>query len=335
MKLRTPSFWYGESGPDRIAARALAPAAKAYQFGRRLHAYGARTARAPLPVVCIGNLVAGGSGKTPAAILVAGLLRDAGVSRTPFFLSRGYGGFLKEALIRDDRQDWSVRDVGDEPLLLAPHAPVVIDANRFRGAQKAARNGADLVVMDDGMQNPGIIKDAMIVIIDGATGFGNKRLIPAGPLREPLKEGLQRGDAFVIVGEDATNVKSLLPPGKPVFEARLLPPSGYELDSRADYVAFTGIARPSKFRHTLEELGATLVGWHEFPDHHLFSSGELAGLIREADSLNAQLITTEKDHVRLRTLPGASRVEMLPVEMRLDNADKLVDVIARLLQGTR
>lgn len=289
---RTPDFWYKPRGWQSAL---LAPAAALYEFGRRHHARA--TPQSPvLPVICLGNIVAGGSGKTPAARALMTLALDEHIAAKPYFLTRGYGG--------------------DESRLLENHAPVIVDSDRLNGARRAAAAGADLVIMDDGFQNPHIRATLNIVVIDGAVAFGNECLIPAGPLREPLADGFARADAFIIVGADRHHVARRLPAGKPVFTAALRPRAGFSVINTHPYVAFAGLGRPQKFRDTLDECGVRVVAFVDFPDHHPYSRNDIKKLLQLGRTYNADLITTEKDAARL---PPDFTPAVLPIEMVFDD----------------
>jgi tetraacyldisaccharide 4'-kinase len=289
--MRTPAFWYR---PPGIAARLLAPVGAVWDaVGRRRLAAG-RPAAVGVPVVCVGNLVAGGAGKTPVALALAAALAGHGVQ----FLTRGYGGSEAGPLRVDpDRHDWTL--VGDEALLLASHAPTWVARDRVAGARAAAADGAGIVVMDDGFQNPGLAKDLSLLVVDGAAGFGNGRLIPAGPLRERIEAGLARADAVVVLGDDRAGVAARLPAGLPRLAARLEPsPESRQLRG-VRVLPFAGIGRPEKFFATCAGLGAAVVGTAAFPDHHPYRPEEIMAVVERAAALGAVPVTTAKDFVRL------------------------------------
>lgn len=296
IRLVSPEFWYGgkDTAAGRLKAAALTPLSLLYLAGRRIHTACARPYRPKVPVLCAGNLVAGGSGKTPVAIALMDIVRKEKIAANPCFLSRGYGG--------------------DESAILARRAPSITDPDRARGARHAEDEGHDLIVMDDGLQNPGLEKTLRFVVIDGETGFGNGKILPAGPLRVPLRGGLAEADAFILIGPDKTGATALLPPGKPVFRATLdIPETWAKSASSQRWAAFAGIGRPEKFRAALRRSGIEPVAWHAFPDHHPYTPADLARLQKEADRSGARLLTTEKDAVRL---PPSCPCESAPVEIR-------------------
>jgi tetraacyldisaccharide 4'-kinase len=268
-------------------------------------------------VICVGNLTAGGAGKTPTVIAVL----EALAGRTPHALSRGHGGRLRGPHRVDPLRD-TAADVGDEPLLLAAFAPTWVARDRAAGAAAAVAAGAGAVVMDDGFQNPGLAKDLSLVVVDAAQGFGNGRLIPAGPLRERVADGLARADAVVLIGSDTDAGAAMARwpdlATRPVLRARLEPlATGLPLDG-ADVVAFAGIGRPEKLFATLRACGARLVAAHGFPDHAPYPVPILRRLVAEARAADAMLVTTEKDAVRL---PPAFRREVIALPVRLRWAD--------------
>jgi tetraacyldisaccharide 4'-kinase len=318
--MRTPEFWNAHDHTARLAIAVLTPVGWAYGASvawKRDHAH-AHRARAR--VVCVGNLTAGGSGKTPVAIAIARALKERGGN--PFILSRGYGGRMRGPAPIDPARD-TAHDVGDEPLMLAGAAPVIVARDRRAGAELAETSGADAIVMDDGHQNFALVKDIAIVVVDAETGFGNGRVLPAGPLREPVAQGLARADAVVLVGDGTPDLKGY---SGPVLRARLVPADVLGLKG-ARVVAFAGIGRPEKFFETLRALGAELIEARGFPDHHVYSASEIARL--KAKARGALLVTTEKDFVRL-TPAERDDVQFLPVRAAFDDPAALARVLDRI-----
>ncbi len=287
--MRAPAFWQSD-GP--IPAL-LSPLARVYAA-----ATAARVARpgwrAPVPVICCGNATAGGAGKTTLALDLGARLASRGIPLA--FLSRGYGGRAPGPLrVEPGRND--SRTVGDEALLLAGVAPTYVAAHRAAGARMALAAGARMLVMDDGLQNPSLAKDFSILVIDGADAFGNGRVIPAGPLREPIAAAAARCQAAVLIGDDARGAAKALPSSLPVLRAAL--ESVTEGLPRRPLFAFAGIGRPEKFFATLEAAKFAIPGRREFPDHHPYSDRELRALLDAAARLGATPVTTPKDAVRL------------------------------------
>jgi tetraacyldisaccharide 4'-kinase len=263
----------------------------------------------------------GGTGKTPVAIEIARRLVARG--RSPFFLSRGYGGRLRGPIEVTDSN--RATDVGDEPLLLAQAAPVVVARDRREGARLAIERGADVIVMDDGHQNFSVEKTLSIVVVDGDSGFGNGRVVPAGPLREPVAQGLWRADAVIITGEGTPALGSF---GKPVIRARLSIEDTALVDRRM--VAFAGIGRPEKFFQSLRDLGANLLATKSFGDHHIYTAGEIARLVSKARAHNAELVTTEKDFVRL-TRAEREGIRAMPMHASFDDPIEIERLLDSLL----
>jgi len=275
--------------------RVLAPLSAVYQAVNWLNRSQTKTESVSVPVICIGNVVAGGAGKTPVAIAIAQFLQSLGW--TPHFLSRGYGGSTEgpERVVLD------VHDaglVGDEPLLLAGVAPTWISKDRLAGARSAIAAGANVIIMDDGLQNLSIEKTISVLVIDGDFGVGNGRIIPAGPLRETPAQAVRKSDAIVLVGDDAVQL-NFLTDDVPVFRARIVPHALQSELVGEKVVAFAGIGRPGKFFKSLEQAGADIVAAVEFADHHPYSQNDIMKLVEKAALNNAALVTTRKDYVRL------------------------------------
>lgn len=291
--MRAPEFWGGDG--RGLWPALLSPIASLYA-----QATARRVARpgwqAPIPVICAGNATAGGAGKTTVALEMGRVLARRGVQA--HFLLRGYGGKLSGP-VRVDPAAHDSRAVGDEALLLAAERPTWVSADREAGGRAAAAAGAQAIVMDDGLQNPGLHKDLALLVVDGGYGFGNGRIIPAGPLREPVAAAAARSQAAVLIGEDETGALARLPPDLPVLRARLVPGPEAALLAGQPVYAFCGIASPRKFFNTLQEAGAVLAGRMPFADHYPYDAGDLRQLLAEAESLRAIPVTTRKDFVRL------------------------------------
>ncbi len=318
--MREPAFW---RRPGALAGSLLAPLGAVYGAvaAWRMARPGAA---AGVPVICVGNLTAGGAGKTPAAMAVAQLLQHAG--KRPFVLSRGYGGRLAGP-VRVDAQAHTAADVGDEPLLLARVVPVVVARDRVAGAQAARSAGADIVVMDDGFQNPSLKKDLSLVVVDGRGGIGNGRVFPAGPLRAPLAAQLARASALLVIGEGAgADAVLTAAPGVPVFHGRLEPDALEVAALRPRKVlAFAGIGDPEKFFRTLHDAGIDVRVREAFADHHRYSGAEAADLIARAQRDGLTLVTTEKDLARLQGEAElhalAEQARALPVRLVVTEAE--------------
>jgi tetraacyldisaccharide 4'-kinase len=256
-------------------------------------------------VLCVGNYHVGGAGKTPAVLALAKVLRDLG--ETPIVLSRGYGGRLRGP-IKVDPDRHGADDVGDEPLMLARTVPVMVARDRVSGVALARSQGASVILMDDGFQNPAIVKDASLIVIDGDRGLGNGRVLPAGPLRAPLRPQLARTDALVVVGDGKAAgavAAAIAAQGRPVLSAHLRADDASVASLRGKRVlAFAGIGDPTRFFRTLRASGVAVVAERAFADHHPFSNSEIETLIQDAKRDALTLVTTEKDLARLRTAEG-------------------------------
>jgi tetraacyldisaccharide 4'-kinase len=322
--MREPAFWWRAAG---LEAALLAPLAAGYGAvaASRMAREGARAA---IPVLCVGNFTLGGAGKTPTAIALAQMLAAAG--RRPCFLTRGYKGSVAGPHVVDALHD-RASDVGDEALLLAPIAPTVVARDRVAGAAFARAQGADVVLMDDGLQNGSLKKDFTLAVVDGRRGIGNARVFPAGPLRAPLAVQLGHTDALLVVG-DGNGANDVITAAKarglPVFHARLVSDHAAIADLKARHVlAFAGIGDPEKFFASATEAGLTIARRRAFPDHHRFTAEEAAELTMAAEHDGLALITTEKDRARMAGEPLlatlAARVHVLPVRMMVQETDAL------------
>jgi len=333
--MRAPAFWWRASASP--LAYLLRPASLIYGAiaARRM---GKQGERAPLPIICIGNFTAGGAGKTPTALAVAEILDGAGES--PAFLSRGYGGRLPGPLQVELHH--TAAEVGDEPILLASYAPAFVSRDRPAGARLAHEIGATALIMDDGLQNPSLIKDCALAVVDGATGLGNGLPLPSGPLRAPMEAQWPAIDAVLVVGAGAGGeavAHEAARRGKRVFQARLVPDETQAAGLRGERVlAFAGIGRPDKFFETLRACGANLVATHAFPDHHPYNASDLAYLRREAESQGLKTVTTEKDFVRIASMNGAGAWQdlmTLTVRLQLEDVAAFRNFILRRIGERR
>ncbi len=294
--MRAPDFWQSDNG----IARLLEPFGLIYGAVTAQRLARAKPTRANKPVICVGNLTAGGSGKTPIAAALAAHLSDLG--RTPAILLRGYGGSLKGP-IRVSAASHSVDEVGDEALLHARAAMTWVARERALAAPLAIAGGADVLIMDDGHQHTSLYKDLSLIVVDGQSGFGNGRLIPAGPLRETVNAGLARADAVILMGDDPNDIAGRLSgrtSGRlPILRAHLaLGPEWRALrDQRV--VAFAGIGNPDKFLAALQAVGARVVAFHPFSDHYGYAAADIQPILDEAYAVKALPVTTVKDAVRL------------------------------------
>jgi tetraacyldisaccharide 4'-kinase len=307
--------------------------------------YGAITARrmlrqgfdAGIPVICVGNYHVGGAGKTPTVLALTKLLRELG--ETPIVLSRGYGGRLQGPVMVDPARH-TAADVGDEPLMMARDVAVTVARDRLDGVALAKSRGATVILMDDGFQNPKLLKDASLVVIDSERGLGNGEVFPAGPLRAPLEPQLARTDALVLIGDGhaADEIAAALAGrGKPVLRARLKPDAASVAQLTGKRVfAFAGIGDPERFFRSLRASGVELARTRAFADHHMFTQGEIGALVSDARRERLTLVTTEKDLARLRGCDGApDGIVPFAAELEFDDPAKLRQLISDHLYTAR
>ncbi|HEY1454622.1 MAG TPA: tetraacyldisaccharide 4'-kinase [Roseiarcus sp.] len=328
--MKTPAFW--SKRRPTLLARLLQPVGALYgrTTARRMRG---PSERAGAPTICVGNFVAGGAGKTPAALALARML--IGNGRRVAFLSRGYGGSERLEPLMVDPNTHSAATVGDEPLLLAKVAPCWVGTDRLRSARSAVEAGANALVLDDGLQNPALVKDLAFAAVDGETGFGNGLCVPAGPLRAPVSVQLPFVRALIVLGGEEAALSAIAgsAPGKPLIRASLEPDAlaAAPLIGR-EVVAFAGIARPEKFYATLRRVGAQIVMTRNFADHHPYTPREIEALIEEAGRRSALLATTEKDLVRLGAR-HALAVMTLPVTLRFEEPGVVQRMLRQALRG--
>ncbi|NNU79106.1 tetraacyldisaccharide 4'-kinase [Halovulum dunhuangense] len=329
--MQAPVFWSNPPDAPGLAARLLAPAAALWRWQAARRIARPPRHRPQVPVICVGNLTVGGTGKTPVVSALLQRLGEKGIAAHA--LSRGYGG-TEQGPLRVDPRLHGAAGVGDEPLLLSGFGPAWISRDRAAGARAAEAAGAAAVVLDDGFQNPDLPKDLAILVVDAVAGFGNGRVVPAGPLREPVERGIARADLVIALGPEKARERLLSDwpaLGRlPVLGGTLAPlPTGMPWQGLR-CLAFAGIGRPGKFFATLEALGADIVATRAFPDHASYPRAILQRLAAEADRLGAQLVTTEKDAVRLPE-DFRHRVLTLPVRLSLGDWGPLDDALDRVL----
>ncbi len=331
MLFKTPKAWYKDSLTGDLMREFLLPLSVLY-YGAHLWKQRKITPqKLSKPVICIGNVVVGGAGKTPVAIAIAELLKACG--KKVAFITRGYGGSATSAL-RVDPATHTYQQVGDEPLLLARVAPTYVSPNRMEAGKKAIADGAEILLMDDGLQNNTIVKDVSFMVVDGAVGFGNKGIFPAGPLREPAHQAAKRVQAIIQIGKDQKRHLEKLMPKPPLIEASLNVDENWLRDY--DYLktkklyAFAGIGRPQKFYDSLSALGFTIAAQKDYPDHFPYTETDIDMMYAAAQKIEAQLITTEKDFLRI---PPASRKDVLamPVRLQFKEEEKILDILKTYL----
>lgn len=327
--MRAPDFWQrARRSPWPFL---LLPLSRLWRLAFALRQRRARPLRLGVPVICVGNLVVGGAGKTPTVLALAKRLQAQGVA--VHVISRGYGGRKKGPLLVDPARH-AASEVGDEALLLGRSAPTWIGRRRQSAAQAAVAAGAAALLLDDGYQDPALVKDLSLVVVDADYGFGNGRVLPAGPLREPVESGLARADAVLLIGAAATAAAEIMPDRRrspvPLLRAEIrAEPIAPPLQG-AGVIAFAGIGRPEKFFATLTAQGCRLLATHAFPDHHAYRPAEIRRLVTQARDAGARLLTTQKDQVRLG--PDApAEVEALAVTLHFADEAALERLLAPLL----
>ncbi len=302
---RAPAFWQHDGGLPRLLSPLSAVVTGATALRMRRDGW-----YCPIPVICVGNATVGGAGKTTVALDLA--QRLVGHGWAVHVLLRGYGARTRG--LRWVEPGDPVAEVGDEALLHAAVAPTWTCADRRLGAQAAVAAGAEVLLLDDGLQNPGVQKRCSLLVIDGATGFGNARVLPAGPLREPIAAAAARCEAAVLIGPDQTGALERLPATMPVLRARLMAAPDAAALKGQRVLAFAGIAIPDKFFASLTDAGAEIVRRIAFPDHHMFRPDELTAVLSQAEQIHALPVTTAKDAVRLPA-DTRSRVSVLRVNL--------------------
>lgn len=309
-----PKFWF-KTSPD-WRAYLLFPLSFLYSMITGLRQLISPPFKSKLPVICVGNFTMGGAGKTPATLSIYQLLVELNLN--PCILSRGYGGKALGPLLVD-KTITSASIVGDEPYMMAQYAPVVISKNRKLGAQHIEKLGYDCIIMDDGFQNPSISKDLSICVVDTGSPIGNGCVFPAGPLREPLARAQKRCNGIVYIGSESINIFEHSP-RLPQFVSRIIPSKANTLPKQV--LAFAGIGRPDKFYDTLKSMNVSVVAAHNFPDHHPYSKEDLENLKLRAESLGVEMVTTEKDWVKLPE-EWQKFIHHLPISLSWENIDEL------------
>ena len=323
MPIKTPHFWTELSWQSVI----LFPVSYIWRFGHYAQQKILNTKETEIPVICVGNLTVGGSGKTPVVITLCRFL--SGIGKSTSILTRGFGGKEKGPIFVSTNLHQSL-DVGDEPLMMANSLDVCVSRNRPSGAKHILdKKKYDCIVMDDGLQNPTLKKDLNIAVFDGKFGIGNGFLLPAGPMRQKLEVGIQNIDLVIFNGKDETGLGQKIPPHIPIFTGELQPDEEIveKMKNRRVY-GFAGIGNPSRFFKTLNNIGTDLVGEAHFADHHPYTDADLTQLYEEAMQSGAELVTTQKDWMRLPT-DWRDRVLTVPVRIHF-SADDTIKIVSFL-----
>ncbi len=316
MKIfKSPKFW--EERDSKIT-RFLVPFSKIYDFVCSIRRNSITSEKASVPVICVGSVVQGGSGKTPTVELICHILKEH--SYKPHILSGGYGGYLKN-VVRVNKALHSYLQVGDEALLLSFVAPTWVGKNRVNSSKAATLSGADVLVMDDGFQNNSLEKDLQVLVVDSNQEFGNGHLFPAGPLKENIESGIKKSDVVLIVGEKNAALEDRIKNikvGVPVCYAQMEVVETVSVENKR-VIGFCGLGYPEKFKKTLLNCGFDLLDFIAFSDHHPYTITEIQKLIKAAKSMNAHLVTTKKDFVKI---PEVFRSEISTIGIKLSLQDE-------------
>ena len=324
--LKAPKFWYTKK--DTYLSNALYPLSLIFRLGTKIRYVISKKKKANLPIICIGNIVVGGAGKTPVALKIGKMLKQGGYN--PHFVSKGYGGIeTNNTLI----QSWhSPKSVGDESLLLSEVSSTWIGLNRNKSFELAKDNGADCIIMDDGFQNPTLQKDFSIIVVNSEQGFGNKRVIPSGPLRESITRGISRTNLVITIGEIKESIKSKIPKHIPIIKGLFKINNEQKIFKGQKITAFAGIAFPEKFFNSLRNQKAKIVREISYPDHHIFDENDLLNLAEIANKNQSILVTTKKDFVRI---PKSYRslVNTLDGEIEFEDEKLVFEILSNVIEN--
>ena len=324
--LKAPKFWYLKK--NTFYSNILLPLSVLFRLGTAIRNITSHSKKSSLPVICVGNIVVGGAGKTPVSLKIGKILIKAGYS--PHFISKGYSGIVKSNTLVEP---WhSPQSVGDEALLLAEVAPTWIGVRRNESIILAEKKGGNCIIMDDGFQNPTIHKDFSIVVINTSQEFGNKRVMPSGPLRESIRRGLSRTNLIVVIGEVNENLKKIIPNHIPIIPAKFNINNENKIFKGQKITAFAGIAYPEKFFNSLREQGAKIVKESTYPDHHIFDENDLLSLAEIANKTQSVLVTTQKDFVRI---PKSYRslVNTLEGEIFFEDEGLIKEILSNVIEN--
>ncbi len=324
--LKAPKFWYLKK--DTYLSNSLYPLSLFFRLGTKLRSILSNEKKSALPIICIGNIVVGGAGKTPVSLKIGKMLNQAGYS--PHFVTKGYAGIEKNNTLV---QKWhSPKSVGDESILLSEIAPTWIGINRNISFHLAKEKGADCIIMDDGFQNPTIQKDFSIIVINEEQEFGNKRVMPAGPLRESINKGLSRTNLIISIGKISEELKTKIPSQIPIINASFAINNENKIFKAQKITAFAGIAYPEKFFNSLRKQGAKIVNEMIYPDHHIFVENDLLNLAEIANKTQSILVTTKKDYVRIPK-HYRSLVNTLEGEIDFEDENLLLEILCNVVEN--
>ena len=324
--LKAPKFWYQKK--DTYLSNFLYPLSLLFGFGTKIRNILSTTNKGPLPIICVGNIVVGGAGKTPVALKIGKLLIKAGYK--PGFISKGYAGLIKNSTLV---KSWhSARSIGDESILLSEVANTWVGVDRINSARLAKEKNSNCLIMDDGFQNPTIYKDFSIIVINASQEFGNKRVMPSGPLRESIKRGLSRSNLVIVIGDPSHELKQLIPKNIPIVKAKFEIKKENKNFKGQNIIAFAGIAYPEKFFQSLTDEGAKIFKKITFPDHHIYSENDLLSLAEIANKKKSILVSTKKDFVRI---PKSFRslVNTLEGEIVFEDEEFIVEILSNVIEN--
>ena len=324
--LKAPKFWYQKK--DTYLSNFLYPLLLIFSFGTKIRNILSTTNKGPLPIICVGNIVVGGAGKTPVALKIGKLLIKAGYK--PGFISKGYAGLIKNSTLV---KSWhSARSIGDESILLSEVANTWVGVDRINSARLAKEKNSNCLIMDDGFQNPTIYKDFSIIVINASQEFGNKRVMPSGPLRESIKRGLSRSNLVIVIGDPSHELKQLIPKNIPIVKAKFEIKKENKNFKGQNIIAFAGIAYPEKFFQSLTNEGAKIFKKITFPDHHIYSENDLLSLAEIANKKKSILVSTKKDFVRI---PKSFRslVNTLEGEIVFEDEEFIVEILSNVIEN--
>jgi len=324
--LKAPKFWYQKK--DTYLSIFLYPLSLLFSFGTKIRNILSTINKGPLPIICIGNIVVGGAGKTPVALKIGKLLIKAGYK--PGFISKGYAGLIKSSTLV---KSWhSAKSIGDESILLSEVANTWIGVDRINSARLAKEKNSDCLIMDDGFQNPTIYKNFSIIVINTSQEFGNKRVMPSGPLRESIKRGLSRTNLVIVIGDPSQELKQVIPKNIPIVKAKFEIKKENKNFKGQNIIAFAGIAYPEKFFQSLADEGAKIFKKITFPDHHIYSENDLLSLAEIANKTKSILVSTKKDFVRI---PKSFRslVNTLEGEIIFEDEEFIVEILSNVIEN--
>ena len=323
--LKAPKFWYQKK--DTYLSNSLYPFSLLFRFGTKIRNLISTKQSSPLPTICVGNIVVGGAGKTPVSLKIGKLLIEAGYK--PHFISKGYAGLIKQSTLVES---WhSATSVGDESILLSEVAPTWVGSDRVYSSKLAKKEGGDCVILDDGFQNPYIQKDFSIIVINEEQEFGNKKVMPSGPLRESITRGLSRTDLIIVIGTISQEIKTKIPSHIPLIYASFAISNENKIFKGQKITAFAGIAYPEKFFNSLRKQGAEIVKEMIYPDHHIFDENDLLNLAGIANKTQSILFTTKKDYVRI---PKSYRslINTLEGEIAFEDEKSFLEILCNVVE---